>query len=182
MLHGSVEAEGTVVTCPLPGAGRGQALPGAKHPFLVGLGDRVRALRAKRGFTRRALAAAPCLRPRPEGAWKHVVATVVGNFRVTELATEYDTHHLMLDFGHMPFPLLEGRSIGILCPVVDARGCPHHVRQYSIASPRSGERPDACVDRMAAATWGVAEVRGRQADAVIRRDARARGPAAARNP
>lgn len=30
----------------------------AKHPFLVGLGDRVRALRARRGMTRKALAAA----------------------------------------------------------------------------------------------------------------------------
>ncbi len=68
-------------------------------------------------------------------------ATVVGNFRVTEVGREYDTHHLMLDFGAMPFPVLEGQSIGILPPGADDKGRPHHARQYSIASPRNGERP-----------------------------------------
>ena len=70
-----------------------------------------------------------------------VTATVAGNFRVTELGTEYDTHHIVLDFGNTPFPVLEGQSIGILPPGVDGRGRPHHARQYSIASPRDGERP-----------------------------------------
>lgn len=70
-----------------------------------------------------------------------VVATVAGNFRVTELGTESDTHHIVLDFGGTPFPVLEGQSIGILPPGTDARGKPHHARQYSIASPRDGERP-----------------------------------------
>jgi len=68
-------------------------------------------------------------------------ATVVGNHRVTEAGFESDTHHVMLDFGQMPFPVLEGQSIGILPPGVDASGKPHHARQYSIASPRNGERP-----------------------------------------
>ena len=68
-------------------------------------------------------------------------ATVVGNFRVTDVGREYDTHHIMLDFGSMPFPVLEGQSIGIVAPGVDALGRPHHARQYSIASPRNGERP-----------------------------------------
>ena len=70
-----------------------------------------------------------------------ITATVAGNFRVTELGTESDTHHVVLDFGGTPFPVLEGQSIGILPPGVDARGKPHHARQYSIASPRDGERP-----------------------------------------
>ncbi|MDO8772353.1 MAG: benzoyl-CoA 2,3-epoxidase subunit BoxA [Burkholderiaceae bacterium] len=70
-----------------------------------------------------------------------VTATVVGNVRVTEVGREYDTHHIVLDFGVMPFPVLEGQSIGILPPGVDAAGKPHHARQYSIASPRNGERP-----------------------------------------
>jgi benzoyl-CoA 2,3-dioxygenase component A len=70
-----------------------------------------------------------------------VAATVAGNFRVTELGTESDTHHVVLDFGGTPFPVLEGQSIGIIPPGVDARGRPHHARQYSIASPRDGERP-----------------------------------------
>ena len=68
-------------------------------------------------------------------------ATVTGNFRVTEVGRDYDTHHIVLDFGSMPFPLLEGQSIGILPPGVDANGKPHYARQYSIASPRNGERP-----------------------------------------
>ena len=69
-----------------------------------------------------------------------VTATVAGNFRVTQLGTESDTHHIVLDFGGTPFPVLEGQSIGIVPPGVDARGRPHHARQYSIASPRDGER------------------------------------------
>ncbi|MBK6868614.1 MAG: benzoyl-CoA 2,3-epoxidase subunit BoxA [Burkholderiales bacterium] len=74
-------------------------------------------------------------------AEKSVTATVVGNVRVTEVGREYDTHHLILDFGAMPFPVLEGQSIGIIPPGLDAKGKPHVARQYSIASPRNGERP-----------------------------------------
>ena len=74
-----------------------------------------------------------------------ITASVVGNVRVTEVGktsgADYDTHHIVLDFGVMPFPVLEGQSIGILPPGVDADGKPHHARQYSIASPRNGERP-----------------------------------------
>ncbi|MCP5272821.1 MAG: benzoyl-CoA 2,3-epoxidase subunit BoxA [Burkholderiaceae bacterium] len=77
----------------------------------------------------------------PKAAKKSVTATVVGNVRVTEVGKEYDTHHVVLDFGAMPFPVLEGQSIGVLPPGVDANGKPHHARQYSIASPRNGERP-----------------------------------------
>ena len=68
-------------------------------------------------------------------------ATVVGNMQVNEPGTDNETHHIVLDFGSMPFPVLEGQSIGIVPPGVDANGKPHHARQYSIASPRNGERP-----------------------------------------
>jgi benzoyl-CoA 2,3-dioxygenase component A len=77
----------------------------------------------------------------PRAADKSVTATVAGNVRVTEVGKEYDTHHIVLDFGAMPFPVLEGQSIGIIPPGVDEHGKPHHPRQYSIASPRNGERP-----------------------------------------
>ncbi len=77
----------------------------------------------------------------PRAAGKSVVATVVGNVRVTEVGRDYDTHHIVIDFGAMPFPVLEGQSIGIIPPGVGADGRPHHPRQYSIASPRNGERP-----------------------------------------
>lgn len=68
-------------------------------------------------------------------------ATVVGNFNCTEAGFESETHHVVLDFGSMPFPVLEGQSIGIIPPGEDALGKAHHARQYSIASPRNGERP-----------------------------------------
>ena len=70
-----------------------------------------------------------------------LTATVSGNFRVTSLGTESDTHHIVLDFGSHTFPVLEGQSLGIIAPGVDANGKAHHARQYSIASPRDGERP-----------------------------------------
>jgi benzoyl-CoA 2,3-dioxygenase component A len=77
----------------------------------------------------------------PKAAERSVTATVVGNVRVTDVGTEYDTHHVVLDLGAMPFPVLEGQSIGVLPPGADAGGRPHHARQYSVASPRNGERP-----------------------------------------
>ncbi len=77
----------------------------------------------------------------PKAAQKSIIATVTGNVRVTEVGSEYDTHHIVLDFGAMPFPVLEGQSIGIIPPGLDEHGRPHHPRQYSVASPRNGERP-----------------------------------------
>lgn len=68
-------------------------------------------------------------------------ATVVGNYRVTDEDTESDIHHIVLDFGTTPFPVLEGQSIAIFPPGTDANGRAYHARQYSIASPRDGERP-----------------------------------------
>ena len=81
----------------------------------------------------------------PKAAEKTITATVSGNVRVTEVGRtagyDYDTHHVVLDFGNLPFPVLEGQSIAIIAPGLDANGRPHHARQYSIASPRNGERP-----------------------------------------
>ena len=70
-----------------------------------------------------------------------ISASVVGNVQVNEAGTTNETHHIVLDFGPMPFPALEGQSICIVPLGVDAQGKPHHARQYSIASPRNGERP-----------------------------------------
>ena len=74
-------------------------------------------------------------------AQKTVSATCTGNVRVTDVGKDYDTHHVILDFGAMPFPVLEGQSIGVIAPGLDARGQPHFARQYSVASARNGERP-----------------------------------------
>jgi benzoyl-CoA 2,3-dioxygenase component A len=81
----------------------------------------------------------------PKAQEKTITASVTGNLRVTEVGLlegqkDYDTHHIVLDFGSLPFPVLEGQSIGIIPPGLDAKGKPHHARQYSIASPRNGER------------------------------------------
>jgi benzoyl-CoA 2,3-epoxidase subunit A len=70
-----------------------------------------------------------------------VTATVTGNMRVTEIGRDYDTHHIVLDLDKKPFPVLEGQSIGVIPPGVNAAGRPHHARQYSISNARDGERP-----------------------------------------
>jgi benzoyl-CoA 2,3-dioxygenase component A len=77
----------------------------------------------------------------PRAPEPFIRAVCTGNIRVTDAGSDYDTHHIILDFGPRPFPVLEGQSIGIIPPGVDARGQPHHPRQYSVASPRNGERP-----------------------------------------
>jgi benzoyl-CoA 2,3-epoxidase subunit A len=69
----------------------------------------------------------------PKAAQKTVTATVVGNLRVTAVGKDYDTHHIVLDFGSMPFPVLEGQSIGIVPPGVDARAS--RTTRASTASP-----------------------------------------------
>ena len=69
-----------------------------------------------------------------------VTATVAGNYRLTAAEAENDIHHIVLDFGTQFFPILEGQSIGIIPPGVDAGGKPHYLRMYSVASPREGER------------------------------------------
>ena len=70
-----------------------------------------------------------------------IVATVAGNYRLTPESKDSDVRHIVLDFGKVPFPVLEGQSIAVLPPGVLPDGRPHHARQYSVASPRNGERP-----------------------------------------
>jgi benzoyl-CoA 2,3-dioxygenase component A len=70
-----------------------------------------------------------------------LTATVTGNYNCTDAGFMNETHHIVLDFGTTPFPVLEGQSIGVIPPGVDANGRPYVARQYSVASPRNGERP-----------------------------------------
>jgi len=72
---------------------------------------------------------------------KPAVASVAGNYRLTGEGASADIRHMVLDFGTTAFPVLEGQTLGIVPPGVDAHGKPHHVRLYSVASPREGERP-----------------------------------------
>lgn len=50
-----------------------------------------------------------------------------------------DIRHIVLDFGDVSFPVLEGQTIGILAPGSDASGRRHAMRAYSVASARDGE-------------------------------------------
>ena len=69
-------------------------------------------------------------------------ATVTGNYRLTDANADSDVRHIILDFGDQKFPVLEGQSIGIVAPGLDADGKPHVARLYSVASPRGGEKPN----------------------------------------
>ena len=70
-----------------------------------------------------------------------LLATVAGNYRLTDTDAESDVRHIVLDVGQAHFPVLEGQSIGIIPPGTDDAGRPHYLRLYSVASPRNGERP-----------------------------------------
>lgn len=72
---------------------------------------------------------------------KPATARVQGNYRLTD-DPDHDARHIILDFQGLPFPVLEGQSIGIIPPGVDADGAPHLPRLYSVSSPRDGERPN----------------------------------------
>ena len=73
---------------------------------------------------------------------KPAVATVQGNYGLTSERSESDVRHIILDLGNQHFPVLEGQSVGITPPGVDANGRPYFMRLYSISSPRDGERPN----------------------------------------
>ena len=111
------------------------------------LEDEVGALleEARKGLGGKAVAPASATKPTVNlyNRGKPAKATVAGNFRLTHGDAENDVRHIILDFGDQPFPVLEGQSIGILPPGLDATGKPHAVRLYSIASPRDGEKPNA---------------------------------------
>lgn len=70
---------------------------------------------------------------------KPATAKVTGNLRLTD-DPDHDVRHIILDLGALPFPVLEGQSVGIIPPGTDADGKAHLPRLYSISSPRDGER------------------------------------------
>ncbi|MFK7751045.1 MAG: benzoyl-CoA 2,3-epoxidase subunit BoxA [Sedimentitalea sp.] len=72
---------------------------------------------------------------------KPAIATVQGNYRLTDADSDSDVRHIILDLGGLPFPALEGQSIGIIAPGTDENGNAHLPRLYSVSSPRDGERP-----------------------------------------
>jgi benzoyl-CoA 2,3-dioxygenase component A len=65
------------------------------------------------------------------------VATVQGNYRLTDESSDSDVRHIILDLGQQNFPVLEGQTVGVLAPDGDNTAV---ARLYSISSPRDGER------------------------------------------
>ena len=70
-----------------------------------------------------------------------IEAVVQGNYRLTSDTSDSDIRHIILEFQGKPFPVLEGQSVGIIAPGLDAEGNAHLPRLYSVSSPRDGERP-----------------------------------------
>ena len=65
-------------------------------------------------------------------------ATLVSTERITPLGWEAEVRHLVLRLD-VPFDYVEGQSIGVLAPGPHEFGNTHHLRLYSIASPRGGD-------------------------------------------
>ena len=72
---------------------------------------------------------------------KPATVRVQGNYRLTDENSDADVRHIILDMAGLPFPVLEGQSVGIIPPGTDDNGQPHLPRLYSVSSPRDGERP-----------------------------------------
>ncbi|MCL4765626.1 MAG: benzoyl-CoA 2,3-epoxidase subunit BoxA [Hyphomicrobiaceae bacterium] len=73
---------------------------------------------------------------------KPAAATVQGNYRITSADAASDIRHIVLQFGDIVFPVLEGQSVGIVVPGLRPDGRPHEVRLYTVASSRDGEKPN----------------------------------------
>lgn len=73
---------------------------------------------------------------------KPAVATVQGNYRITAADAESDVRHIVLQFGDVVFPVLEGQSVGVVVPGERPDGRPHDIRLYTVASSRDGEKPN----------------------------------------
>jgi len=70
-------------------------------------------------------------------------AIVSSNTRVTGETAENDVRLVIFEFDETPFDFIEGQSVGVIPPGLDANGQPHAMRLYSVACPRDGEKPNA---------------------------------------
>ncbi|MBX6312268.1 MAG: ferredoxin--NADP(+) reductase [Isosphaeraceae bacterium] len=80
------------------------------------------------------------------------IARVLANERLTPEGYD-DVRHIVLDRSGLDYHYLEGQSLGVLPPGVDAKGRPHKLRLYSIASTRlgddgAGQTASLCVKRV----------------------------------
>ncbi|MFN8614414.1 MAG: hypothetical protein U0003_00670 [Vampirovibrionales bacterium] len=67
------------------------------------------------------------------------LATVLENRRLTHPDSPNDVRHLVLSLEGSQYRYVDGQSVGVLPPGVDAEGKPHKLRLYSIASPSVGD-------------------------------------------
>ncbi len=66
-------------------------------------------------------------------------ATLVASEPITPPDSETEVRHLVMQLPADGFYFVEGQSVGVLVPGPHEFGNPHHLRLYSIASPRQGE-------------------------------------------
>ncbi len=66
-------------------------------------------------------------------------ATLVSSERITPAQWEAEVRHMVLQLPEPHFSFREGQSVGVLVPGPHDFGNRHHLRLYSIASPREGE-------------------------------------------
>ncbi|MHA6262922.1 benzoyl-CoA 2,3-epoxidase subunit BoxA [Arenibacterium sp. CAU 1754] len=123
-----------------------ESAAGGDDTSLEALDDAMAALLAEAHKGAGGKAKAPASASRPTinmyNLGKPAEATVQGNYRLTDEASDSDVRHIILDLGGLPFPVLEGQSVGIIPPGTDDEGKPHLPRLYSVSSPRDGERPN----------------------------------------
>lgn len=67
------------------------------------------------------------------------LTTLVSSERITPIDWEAEVRHLVFRFVDRSFYYGEGQSIGVLAPGPHEFGNTHHLRLYSIASPRGGD-------------------------------------------
>jgi ferredoxin--NADP+ reductase len=72
-------------------------------------------------------------------------AVVRRSERITPLTTEVEVRHIELEVPAAGFDFVEGQSIGVLAPGAKEFGNAHHLRLYSIASSRAGEKGNSTV-------------------------------------
>ncbi|HEY9854699.1 MAG TPA: FAD-binding oxidoreductase [Stenomitos sp.] len=78
---------------------------------------------------------------------------LLANLRLTPEGHPSDVRHLVFETAQGDFRYLEGQSVGILPPGLDAAGKPEKLRLYSVASTRRGDDDDGktvslCVKRV----------------------------------
>ena len=67
-----------------------------------------------------------------------LTSTCLSNEELVQEGGEGTVRHITFDLSDSDFHYLEGQSLGIIPEGIDAKGKPHKLRLYSIASTRHG--------------------------------------------